>query len=144
MGRAFVREISLVTVVVITASLAACQHAQNVGPAAPKMAAMIRTELFFGHDRPDGSEISEAEWDEFVLQEITPRFPNGFTVVEARGQWRDAQRQIMRESTRVVIILHAPGDAPAAARIEEIRHRFKSRFNQEAVLRADSPARVSF
>jgi len=141
---AFVRQISLVSLVVITATLAACQHARSLDPAAPEMAAMIRTELFFGQDRPDGSEISEAEWDEFVLQEITPRFPSGFTVVEARGQWRDTQRRIMRESTRVVIILHDPGDAPAAARIEEIRRQFKARFDQEAVLRADSPAKVSF
>ena len=51
---------------------------------------MLRTELYFGMGRSDGSEISQDQWEAFVRDEITPRFPGGLTVVSARGQWRDA------------------------------------------------------
>jgi hypothetical protein len=105
---------------------------------------MVRTELFFGHARPDGTVITEHEWDQFVADEISPRFPAGFTIVEARGQWRDAVERVIHESTRVVIVVHAPDNLEASTRIEQIRESFKQRFSQEAVLRADSPARVSF
>src|SRR5215207_3250304 len=39
----------------------------------------LRTELFFGSSRPDGSMVTEAQFTQFLDQEITPRFPDGLT-----------------------------------------------------------------
>ncbi len=102
----------------------------------------VRTELFFGLGLPDGSEVSEDQWEVFVREEITPRFPDGFTILSARGQWRD-QHGIHREPARIVIILHEP-TAQANDLIEQIRESYKRRFEQTSVLRADSKQFVSF
>ena len=104
---------------------------------------MLRTELYFGMGRSDGSEISEDQWEAFVRDEITPRFPDGLTVLSARGQWRDAGGSIHRESSRVLVLLHERS-AEADSNIERIRMIYCERFAQDSVLRIDSPVRVSF
>lgn len=50
-------------------------------PAAPQ----LRTILYFGLARPAGT-ITEREWQEFVRDEVTPRFPDRLTVWEVDGQ----------------------------------------------------------
>lgn len=98
----------------------------------------IRTELYFGTDKPDGSEISAADWDKFLADEVTPRFPEGFTVVEGFGQFRDAAGKIVREKSKVLILLY-PKQARKAVnvKIEELRAVYKKQFQQESVLRLD-------
>jgi hypothetical protein len=46
--------------------------------------AYTRTTLYFGLARPAGT-ISRKEWKAFVAEEVTPRFPQGFTTWEAQG-----------------------------------------------------------
>src|SRR5437016_3726037 len=48
-----------------------------------------RTELYFGRSIPGGGEVSAAEWQRFLADVVTPRFPNGFTIVDAAGQYRE-------------------------------------------------------
>jgi hypothetical protein len=104
---------------------------------------MVRTELYFGLSTPGGGQITELQFDAFVAQVITPRFPDGLTIVDAIGQWRDSTGRISHERSKILIVLHEPGSAAAAA-IEEIRAQYKSRFNQESVMRVTSIAGVAF
>jgi hypothetical protein len=101
-----------------------------------------RTELYFGMSAPAGA-ISAAEWQKFVDEEATPRLPEGFTVVDGAGQWRNHAGVITHEPSRVLVVLHPP-TARYDRAIEELRHRYAERFHQESVLRADSPSDVSF
>ena len=50
-------------------------------------APQLRTTLYFGLARPKGS-VSELEWQIFLRDEVTARFPQGLTVWEAEGQWK--------------------------------------------------------
>jgi hypothetical protein len=100
-----------------------------------------RTELYFGLATPEGA-VSAAEWQQFVDEEATPRLPDGFTVVDGAGQWRNQAGAITREPSRVLIVLH-PATPRFHAAIEELRRRYAARFHQEAVLRADMPSDVS-
>ncbi|MBK8150387.1 MAG: DUF3574 domain-containing protein [Acidobacteria bacterium] len=50
----------------------------------------IRVELYFGFDRKEQTQVSEDEWEKFLAEEVTPRFPDGFTVISAIGQYRGA------------------------------------------------------
>src|SRR5690349_9071821 len=110
-------------------------------PAAAPQSTLLRTELFFGLGRKSTADISEPEWRDFVDHEITPRFPEGLTILDAHGQWRGQDGAVEREPSRVVILLHAPsGDDDT--RIEQIRRLYCRRFAQEAVLRTDSMQRV--
>jgi hypothetical protein len=56
-----------------------------------------RTELFFGSAKPDGSTVTEEEFRLFLGQQVTPRFPDGLTLVVGLGQFRDVSGVIMQE-----------------------------------------------
>ena len=65
-------------------------------------------ELFFGGNVGSRTGISNAEFNRFVASEITSRFPDGLTVLDAHGQWRDPARMTLareaskdRKSTRL-------------------------------------------
>ena len=66
--------------------------------------------LFFGRSRADVEVVSDKAWRGFLAAEITPRFPGGLTVLDAAGQWRDGSGAIMRERTKLVIVLAKPAE----------------------------------
>jgi len=106
----------------------------------------IRTELYFGTTLPDGSEMTGEQWGEFLDAEITPRFPDGLTVLEGYGQFLNSEGVIAGETSIVLIIFH-PGEFvdESSAAIEEIRDLYETEFEQESVLRVDAePVCVSF
>lgn len=45
----------------------------------------FRTELYFGRNIPTGGIVSESDWQKFVDEAVTPRFPGGMTVLDADG-----------------------------------------------------------
>ena len=103
-----------------------------------------RTELFFGCSKPDGSTISEKQFQQFVSTEITPRFPSGLTVLPIRGQYLDASGTIIKERSMQLILFYPASLRDAHRKIEEIRAAYKLAFQQESVLRVDTVATVSF
>jgi hypothetical protein len=78
-----------------------------------------------------------------VDEHVTPRFPAGLTVIEARGQYRTRAGQLVREPSSLLILIHDGSEASRGA-IEEIRRIYKRLFDQESVLLISAPARVSF
>jgi hypothetical protein len=105
-------------------------------------AAMTRVELFFGTAHRDRAPVSEREWRHFVATEVVPRFPDGFTELEARGHWR-TDRRPMSEHSHVLVIWLKP-DPSVEERIEGLRRAYLTRFTQESVLRAESRGCASF
>jgi hypothetical protein len=104
----------------------------------------IRTELFFGMGRAEGPDVTEEEFRQFLARKVTRRFPDGLTVLTGRGQFRSSSGIIIREPSKLVIILYPPDQEDADRKIELIRDEYKEAFQQESVLRADSVACVSF
>ena len=99
--------------------------------------------LFFGRNRDGVEVVSDSEWRSFLAEEITPRFPDGLTVVDAAGQWRGASGTIERERTKMLLVLAAPGE-DAMRRTEEIAEAYKRTFGQSSVLRVVASACASF
>ena len=108
----------------------------------PGTAAMARIELLFGTGRKGAAAVGEVEWQAFVDGEVTPRFPDGLTVLTGYGQWRSGD-SVHKEGSRLLLIW-APRTADSEARIEAIRNAYKTRFEQESVLRVDGLSCVSF
>lgn len=103
-----------------------------------------RHELVFGLSKPDGTPVSTAEWSAFVDTVITPALPDGFSVVEAQGQWRDPRSgRIVQEPSRVLLVW-APLSPEMSSKLDTIRTEYRRRFQQESVLAAQAPACVQF
>ena len=95
-------------------------------------AAQVRTTLYFGLARPKGS-VSELEWQIFLRDEVTRRFPAGLTVWEAEGQWRTPAGSIDREQSKVLLLVHA--DTPAARQsVQQVIQSYRKTFDQQSVL----------
>jgi Protein of unknown function (DUF3574) len=103
-----------------------------------------RTELFFGLARPHGGPITDGEFRRFLDDIITPRFPEGLTVLSASGQFRGSSGRITREEAVFVILLYPLADPESDRRIEEIRSAYRDNFQQESVLRIDEQSCVTF
>jgi hypothetical protein len=116
-------------------SAVACHGSQQVRQVA---------ELLFGRDVGHRLGVSESAWARFVAREITPRFPEGLTVSDATGQWRDRTGgAIVHEpSKRVEIIL--PGTADDEARLDALVASYKRDFHQQSVIVIVRAACVSF
>jgi Protein of unknown function (DUF3574) len=107
----------------------------------------IRTELFFGRNKPDGTEVSQEEFADFLSVTITPEFPDGLTVLDGIGQFRDSNKNIIQEKSKVLILLYPSNTRRQSSRkIERIRTVYKERFQQQSVLRVDDilPVKISF
>jgi hypothetical protein len=99
-----------------------------------------RTELFFGTGRAGAAPVSDQEFDAFTDAEITPRFPDGLTLLTGTGQWRGSDGKLVKERSKVLVLLYPkPSAAESGPKIEDIRHLYEQKFNQESVLRADDP-----
>ena len=101
-------------------------------------------ELMFGRNIGNRIGVSEGDFGRFVDREIMSRFPNGLTVFNAAGQWRDeVSNKIAREPSKVVQIV-LPGQVDDIARLNEIVEAYKRRFKQQSVVMLVRPACVSF
>jgi SAM-dependent methyltransferase len=82
--------------------------------------AMVRDVVYFGRNRPDGGTVSDAEWEAYLDSVVTPRFPAGFTVVEAEGHWQGRSGVVERERTEVLTLLHSGDECDAVVHVSGI------------------------
>jgi hypothetical protein len=104
---------------------------------------MTQTTLYFGLNRPTGPVISAAEWQRFVDQQVTPRFKDGLSVFDAKGQWLGNDGKLARENSKALMLIHAPGKE-SETNIEALRSSYKQQFAQDSVMRVDTPVCVAF
>jgi hypothetical protein len=118
---------------VLSVLLTACAHLSPLSDGS-----MLSDRLFCGLSIPGGGEVSEAELQSFIAEVVTPRFPEGFTVWRAKGQWKGGD-----EDSFVIEIMH-PAGAEIEASIHEIADAYRTRFHQEAVMRVTSTVKMEF
>jgi len=125
--------------------LAGCVSAPPpLPPACPPGQDYLQTaQMFFGRNIGDQPGVSDAEFSKFVDEEMTPRFPDGLTVLDGGGQWRGKEDVLIREASKVVVIV-LPRGRDANAKIQAVRNAYKSRFHQEAVMVVVQSSCVSF
>jgi hypothetical protein len=117
--------------------------AQQLCSSVPTGKPVARTDLFFGLRKPNGTEVNNAEFQQFLDREVTPRFPDGFTVISSNGQFKNARGAVLKERSHLLILLY-PVEANSNQRIEQIRKAYTLAFQQQSVLRADELSCASF
>jgi hypothetical protein len=108
-------------------------HAQPPSCPLPEQTPMLVIQLFFGQRIPDGGRVTSKQWRSFLEHTVTPRFPAGFTVYDAYGQWQSpGTRSAGREHTKVIMIVAADG-APSREGIALVTGEYRKLFHQQSV-----------
>jgi hypothetical protein len=101
-------------------------------------------ELVFGRVSDDGTPgVSEADFAQFLDREVSPRFPEGLTVIDAEGRWTPPAGSMIHEPAKLVMIVlkGAPDDK---SKLDAVRQAYKTRFHQRSVLLMTHGDCVSF
>ncbi len=123
--------------------LAGCAAAPQPCPTGAGPATIA--EAYFGRNVKSRAPVTEAEWARFMAEVVTAAFPDGLTVLDGAGQWRNAADQISREDSKVLLlVLPAQDQAAAAARLSPVTAAWKARFAQESVLTVFRPGCAAF
>ena len=106
--------------------------------------AMTQVDLYFGRNIPGGGEVSDAQWRAFLDEVVTPRFPDGLSVLDVYGQWKSPRSgAIARERSKRLSVI-VPDSAVAAAQFDAIKAAYKQRFRQESVLQSEAGVCAAF
>lgn len=135
-------------ILVLALLLGACtpapsQRAESEACAASATAQVIAT-MYFGRNIGGELGVDDAAWQSFVDTEITPRFPDGLTITDAQGQWRDSEtRAIVHEPSKALTVFLSDEAADRAA-LDQIADAYKAQFQQQAVALVVETSCVSF
>jgi Protein of unknown function (DUF3574) len=143
---------------VLALTLVACAHKQiaPAGAAAPTLQGdpahpgltngWVNTKLYFGLGSIDHPEqgVSEAAWRSFLDREVTPRFPDGLSVLDVYGQWQGKNQTTPERLRSKMLIIDYPDTPQNRAKIEAIRAAWKRKTGDQSVMRVTEPADVSF
>jgi hypothetical protein len=128
----------LIEAAVVAVSLGACAQPGAPAVCTAPLKPALEIDLYFGRDKQGGGEVSEAEWAAFLTDTVTPRFPDGLSVLNVEGQTREPSGRIVRERTKLMVVVVF--DAPAhQGKVREIIEAYNSRFGQHGVFRSEQP-----
>jgi hypothetical protein len=122
--------LALGALIVLAASLCWVMPAAAEACADP-LKPMLRAELFFGRTVGDRFGVTDRLWQMYVDRELTPRFPEGFTVVDGKGQWREGDA-VLREASKIVTVV-AADSAEVRTRIATAMNAYIKQFRQKSV-----------
>lgn len=129
------------------AMLAGCaeMHPAPIAAACPGGQQRPTAEIVFGRviGVQPGPGVSEAEFANFLDSEVSPRFPDGLTIVDAQGRWTPPAGTAIHEPSKMVMIV-LPGRSDDHARLEAVRDAYKRKFEQQSVLLLTQDNCVSF
>jgi hypothetical protein len=106
---------------------------------------MLRVELMFGRNVGDVLAVTEDAWAGFLASEVVPRFPDGFSVVDAAGPRTDkpTANLFLSEPSKIIIII-APDGPETELRIAAVEAAYKKQFQQQSVVVASRSVCASF
>jgi hypothetical protein len=106
----------------------------------------VDTRLYFGLGPADQltQGVSEKAWRDFLDKEVTPRFPDGLSVLDVYGQWKDKKETTPERLRSKLLVIDHPDTTENRAKIDAIRNAWKRRTGDTPVLRVTVPAEVSF
>ncbi|WP_201315652.1 DUF3574 domain-containing protein [Dyella sp. EPa41] len=106
----------------------------------------VETRLYFGLGPADDPAhgVSERDWRAFLDAEVTPRFPDGLSVLDVYGQWQGKDQPLPERLRSKLLVIDYADTAANRANVESIRAAWKQRTGDQSVLRVTQPAEVSF
>jgi len=94
---------------------------------------VLVAELFFSRGIKGREPQTDVEWAEFAAQTITPNFPDGFTVFDGEGQWRNPQTGYIAATRTKILLVAARREPDLARRLSAVIDAYKTEFHQQSV-----------
>jgi Protein of unknown function (DUF3574) len=94
---------------------------------------MLVAELFFGRSIKGGGFVTEAEWSRFVIDTVIPNFPDGYTVFDGMGGWRDTDTGRAERDPPKILLIAADRAPDLAGRLQNVIDVYKARFRQKSI-----------
>lgn len=94
----------------------------------PGTSPMLVAQLFFGR-----ANVADPAWAAFAADTLTPRFPNGFTTLDAAGQWREAPDKPVEREPSQLVIAAAPDTETTRDNLSAVIAAYQTRFHQKSV-----------
>ena len=115
--------------------LGGCAQPQHAVICTPPLKAALQVDLYMGRDTPKG-EVTEAQWAAFLSEEVTPRFPDGLSVLEVQGQFLEPSGQLTRERSKLLTIVLFD-QTVQSPKIGQVASAYARRFGQHSVFRVE-------
>jgi hypothetical protein len=148
------RHLLLASALLSTALLSGCAtttpvagstlHGDTAHPAQTQ--GWVEARLYFGLGLmgDDTHGVSEQGWRAFLDAEVTPRFPDGLSVLDVYGQWQGKGQATPERLRSKMLVIDYPDTQANRDKVEAIRAAWKQRTGDQSVLRVTQPAEVSF
>lgn len=94
---------------------------------------MLVAELFFDRDIAGRKPLTDAEWTAFVAAAILPNFPEGFTVFDGEGRWRNPRTGLESGGRTKILLVAARRRGDLAQRLMAVIDAYKTEFRQQSV-----------
>jgi hypothetical protein len=105
--------------------------------------AMLSIELIFGRSVEGRLVVADRDWARFLAREVTPRFSEGLSVVDAAGQYKTLHGRVAHEPSKLVVVV-APDKPETHEHIAAIQAAYKKEFRQQTVVAVTRPVCASF
>lgn len=99
----------------------------------PGQKEMLIVKMYFGQNMPGGRTVQSRAWTHFLSAAVTSRFPDGFTVYDAYGQWMDPKMSKPGQERSKVVEIAAPDSLAARTAITDIARSYRESFHQQSV-----------
>ncbi|MEO7176100.1 MAG: DUF3574 domain-containing protein [Saprospiraceae bacterium] len=105
---------------------------------------MVETNLYFGTSKPKGGVVSDPEWAQFKSEYVSQVFKEGSTQIAVIGNWYDPDKKAIIAEPTYELIYFYKKNKEISRQIDSLANRYKTKFDQQSVLRADKRVRAKF
>lgn len=131
-------KITVVIMAVLLLGVFGCSNPGSPSPPDSQNPQWVSAEIYFGRNIPAGGEVSEQQFADFLTSEVTPAFPAGLTVYDTYGQMQNSNGEIVKQKTKVVLLVYENSGANTAA-VKKIISTYRSNFGSPQVMLTTQP-----
>lgn len=105
---------------------------------------MVKTELYFGRTIGIDEYVTGEQWEKFVDEYISSRFPAGFSILDVSGRWKCIKTgKTIREDTKLLVLCHHR-TTNDDNHLREIIKAYKDLFDQDSVMLVEYEVNAAF
>jgi len=127
----------------VLAILVACAGCGAKSTAKSSQPPWVRSEIYCGLQKAAGGTVTPADFADFLNQVVTPAFPAGLTVLDSYGQMQKTDKTIVKQTTKVLLLVHQKTGANADA-IQKVISSYRSRYGNPQIMYLQSPTNPQF